>query len=161
KDLLLSEDDDRVYKRKLWMKSLCHDPTCLKQLRVNNRLLNGLCDVLQKDGGLVATKNVTIKEIVALFLHILGHDQKNSTIATTFVRSGETVSRQFHIVLQAVLKIGKLYLNHQRNELFHERDAERWKWFPNAVGALDGTFVGLTVSAVERSRYRNRKGMKR
>ncbi|KAL0334035.1 UNVERIFIED_CONTAM: hypothetical protein Sangu_1559700 [Sesamum angustifolium] len=66
--------------------------------------------------------------------------------------------RQFHTVLRAVLKVGKLYVKQQSDGIFHERDAERWKWFPNAMGALDGTFVELTVPAEERSRYRNRKG---
>ncbi|KAI3453553.1 hypothetical protein Pfo_010216 [Paulownia fortunei] len=139
--------------------SLCHDPTCLKQLQVNNRTFNKLCDILCDKGGLIVTKNVTLQEIMALFLHIVGHDQKNSTVTTTFVRSGETISKQFHTVLRAVLKIRKLYVKQQRNEISHIRDVERWRWFSNAVGALDGTFVELTVPAEDRSRYRNRKGV--
>ncbi|KAG8388049.1 hypothetical protein BUALT_Bualt02G0084800 [Buddleja alternifolia] len=139
------------------MRSLAHEPTCISQLRVNTKTFNKLCGILHDEGGLVATKNVTIEEIVALFLHILGHDQKNSNIKTTFVRSGETISRQFHTVLRAVLKIGKLFVKQQRDGIYLEKDAERWKWFSNAIGALDGMFVKLTVPAEVESKYRNRK----
>ncbi|GFQ05960.1 hypothetical protein PHJA_002740000 [Phtheirospermum japonicum] len=139
------------------MRSLSYGPTCLKQLRVTSRTFKNLCAVLRDKGGLVVTKNVTLEEIVALFLHILAHDQKNSTITATFVRSGETISRQFHNVLRAVLEIRKLYIKQEISELSQESE-ERWRWFPNAVGALDGTLVKLTVPAEDRSRYRNRKG---
>ncbi|KAL0332875.1 UNVERIFIED_CONTAM: hypothetical protein Scaly_2189000 [Sesamum calycinum] len=118
KDLSMSDNDERAYRRALWMRCLRKDPTCLKQLRVNARTFNRLCDVLCNEGGLVATKNVTVEEIVALFLHILGHDKKNSTITATFVRSSETVSRQFHTVLRAMLKVGKLLSNNKVMEYF-------------------------------------------
>ncbi|KAG8372731.1 hypothetical protein BUALT_Bualt12G0097300 [Buddleja alternifolia] len=158
KELSMNDNDKRAQDRAIWMRSLCHEPTCISQLRLNTKTFSKLCNILYDEGGLVATKNVTIQEIVALFLHILGHDQKNSTIKTTFVRSGKTISRQFHTVLRAVLKIGKLFVKQQRDGIYLERDAERWKWFPNAIGALDGTFVDLTVPAEVKSKYRNRKG---
>ncbi|KAL8484321.1 hypothetical protein ACS0TY_026849 [Phlomoides rotata] len=150
--------DERTHQRELWMRSLSHSPTCFKQLRVNIITFNGLCDLLCNEGELIASKNVTIQEIVALFLYILGHDQKNSTATTTFVRSGETISRQFHTVLHAVLRIGKLFLKQQCDQNYNQRDVKRWSWFPNAVGALDGTFFDLTVPVDIRSKYRNRMG---
>ncbi|GFP97874.1 hypothetical protein PHJA_001931500, partial [Phtheirospermum japonicum] len=116
-----------------------------------------LCAVLRDKGGLVVTKNVTLEEIASPFLHILAYDKKNSTITAIFVRSGGNISRQFHNVLRAVLKIRKLYIKQEISELSQESE-ERWRWFPNAVGALDGTLVKLTVLAEDRSRYKNRKG---
>ncbi|KAG8380780.1 hypothetical protein BUALT_Bualt06G0051600 [Buddleja alternifolia] len=157
KELSMNDNDKRAQDRAIWMRSLCHEPTCISQLRLNTKTFSKLCNILYDEGGLVATNNVTIQEIVALFLHILGHDQKNSTIKTIFVRSGETISRQFHTVLRAVLKIGKLLVKQQRDGIYLERDAERWKWFSNAIGALDGTFVDLTVPVEVKSKYRNRK----
>ncbi|KAL8519304.1 hypothetical protein ACS0TY_010300 [Phlomoides rotata] len=150
--------DERAHQRELWMRSLSHSPKCFKQLRVNIRTFNKLCGLLRNEGGLFASKHVTIQEIVALFLYILGHDQKNSTNTTMFVRSGETISRQFHTVLCAVLRIGKLFLKQQCDRTYNQRDVERWSWFPNAVVAFDGTFVDLKVPADVRSKYRNRKG---
>lgn len=87
-----------------------------------------LCRTLRDKGGLVATRYVTIKEIVALFLHILAHDLKNSTIKTISTRLGETISRQFHTVLRAVMKKNKDYIK-QHYPVLDERDVEKWKWF--------------------------------
>ncbi|KAL8517128.1 hypothetical protein ACS0TY_015374 [Phlomoides rotata] len=111
------------------MRSLSHSHTCFKQMRVNIRTFNRF-DLLRNEGGLVTSKNVTIQEIVALFLYILGHDQKNSTTTATFVRSGETINRQFHTVLRAVLRIEKLFLKQQCDQNYNQRDVERWSWFP-------------------------------
>ncbi|GER31124.1 RNA-binding protein, partial [Striga asiatica] len=81
------KNDVRAQRREIWMRSLCRDPTCFKQLRLNVHTFNKLCDVLQNEGGLVVSRNVTIKEIVAIFLHILAHDQKNSTTTSIFARN--------------------------------------------------------------------------
>ncbi|XP_054792120.1 protein ALP1-like [Prosopis cineraria] len=35
---------------------------------------------------------------------------------------------------------------------------ERWKWFKNCLGALDGTHIKLRVPSLDKARYRNRKG---
>ena len=59
---------------------------------------------------MTASKNVTINEIVALFLHILAHRTKYRWIKASFARSAETISRQFHLVLKAVMKIGKYFI---------------------------------------------------
>ncbi|XP_025678907.1 protein ALP1-like [Arachis hypogaea] len=34
----------------------------------------------------------------------------------------------------------------------------RWKWFKNCLGALDGTYIDVTVPEEDKSRYRTRKG---
>ena len=39
------------------------------------------------------------------FLHIIGHNVKNQSVSFFFHQSGETVSRHFHNVLSAILKL--------------------------------------------------------
>ncbi|CAN1153471.1 hypothetical protein LINPERPRIM_LOCUS14728, partial [Linum perenne] len=58
----------------------------------------------------------------------------NRTIKATFIHSGETISRHFRKVLKAVLLIG------------------------GSLGALDGTYIPLTVPTEDESRYQSRKG---
>ncbi|CAN1154521.1 hypothetical protein LINPERPRIM_LOCUS41164, partial [Linum perenne] len=116
-----------------------------------------LCGILKNKGGLVASKHVSISEIVALFLNILAHCVRNRTIKATFIHSGETISRHFHKVLKAVLLIGDDYIK-ERPQVLSSRDAEKWKWFQGSLGALDGTYILLTVSKEDESRYRSRKG---
>ncbi|KAA0056509.1 retrotransposon protein [Cucumis melo var. makuwa] len=43
--------------------------------------------------------------MVAMFLHVLAHDVKNRIIQREFVRSGETVSRHFNLILLAVVRL--------------------------------------------------------
>ena len=66
-----------------------------------------LCNISQINGGLKTTRYVTVKEIDAIFLHILAHDLKNRVVQGIIAHSGETVGRQFHIVFEVVLKLGK------------------------------------------------------
>jgi len=44
--------------------------------------------------------------MVAMFLHILPHDEKSRSMRTDYQRSQETISRHFNNVLGAVLKLG-------------------------------------------------------
>jgi hypothetical protein len=104
-----SEIEEKIFRRRFWMGSLTHETTCKEQLCINIHGLNKLCHILSDEGGLVATKNVTIREIVVLFLIILAHNLKNRTIKAMYAHSGKTISRQFHTVLQAVIKIGKIF----------------------------------------------------
>ncbi|KAL0008487.1 hypothetical protein SO802_009989, partial [Lithocarpus litseifolius] len=69
--------------------------------------------------------------------------------------TGKLLSRQFHFVLKAVLKIGNKYIKKDHAAL-HEGDY-RWKWFKRAFGPLDGTHVPLAFPIEDQGRYRNRK----
>ncbi|KAF8775152.1 hypothetical protein HU200_004549 [Digitaria exilis] len=86
------------------------DATCISQLRMDRRTFYTLCEMLGDIGGLKATRNMSIVEIVAQFLYTLAHHLKNRTIKEFFFRSGETVSRQFNSCLLAVLKLHHLLL---------------------------------------------------
>ncbi|XP_040361307.1 protein ALP1-like [Rosa chinensis] len=55
------------------------------------------------------------------------------------------------------MRISKEYLKLQ-SSIIGSAEREKWKWFENCLGALDGTHIPVTVSAEERPRYRNRKG---
>ncbi|KAH6786868.1 hypothetical protein C2S52_006420 [Perilla frutescens var. hirtella] len=113
--------------------------------------------MLETIGQLRATRNLTVDEQAAMFLYILAHHQKNRTMRTNFLRSGETISRYFNKVLNAVLKLQ----DHLLKAPFPFREDstdEKWKWFKNCIGALDGTYIKVKVSEIDNPRYRNRKG---
>ncbi|ONM62986.1 hypothetical protein ZEAMMB73_Zm00001d000186 [Zea mays] len=113
--------------------------------------------MLRDVGGLRGTRNTPLEEIVAAFLHTLAHHVKNRTIGGFFLRSGETVSRNFHACLLAVLKLHQLLL--KKPELIPEGCTDfRWKHFKSCLGALDGTHVKVTVPTKLKGRYRSRKG---
>ncbi|OVA18345.1 hypothetical protein BVC80_1835g784 [Macleaya cordata] len=56
--------------------------------------------------GLRPTRWVGVKEQVALFLIMVGHDTRVRHGAFEVIRSTETVHRHFHNVLRAILMLG-------------------------------------------------------
>ncbi|XP_057540777.1 uncharacterized protein LOC130818632 [Amaranthus tricolor] len=100
-------------------------------------------------GGLNGTRNMSLEEIVAMFLYTLAHHLKNRTIRSHFFRSGESVSRNFHRCLLAVLK---LHTHLLKKPTPITEDCE------NCLGALDGTHISVHVPSEDRARYRTRKG---
>ena len=118
------------YTKREYIRRLVHskDTICKSELRMNRRAFYKLCEMLKNIGGLKPTRNMQVDEQVGLFLHILSHHQKNRTVLTNFQRSGETVSRCFHKVLNATM--------HLQGHLFKKPKPipancidERWKWF--------------------------------
>ncbi|KMS95737.1 hypothetical protein BVRB_005390 [Beta vulgaris subsp. vulgaris] len=148
---------ERAQTRATWMNALRNNRICREQLRLDIRCFEKLCHTLQSKGDLMTTRNVTIKEIVALFLHVLAHDLKNRTMHALFAHSRETISRQFHVVLRSMPKIGKYYIKPVDQGISYDRD-NKWKWFEGVLGALDRTHIDMTVPIEDRARYRDRKG---
>ncbi|KAG8498679.1 hypothetical protein CXB51_005065 [Gossypium anomalum] len=113
-----------------------------------------LCTVAR---GLKSSRNMLIDEQVAMFLHIISHHLKNRVIKHHFNRSGETVSRSFHNVLNAVIRLQDVLFKKAEPITANSTDP-RWKWFKNCLGALDGTHIKIRVPTIDKPRYRTRKG---
>ncbi|KAL7604732.1 uncharacterized protein LOC111885647 [Lactuca sativa] len=107
-------------------------------------------------GKLQAFRYLQIDEQVARFLYILAHHVKNRVAKFQFRRSGETISKHFNNVVNAIIGLEK--------ELFKKPEPvsetstdERWKWFKRCLGAIDGTHIIVHVPEKDKPRYRNRK----
>ena len=79
---------------------VCRQSTCM-----DRRTFIILCHFLKTVAGLSSTEIVDVEEMVAMFLHVLAHDVKNRIIQREFVRSRETVSRHFNLVMLAMLQL--------------------------------------------------------
>ncbi|KAF7808351.1 protein ALP1-like [Senna tora] len=132
------------------------DTSCFNQLRMYGGTFDRLCGMLETIGGLKPTKNMLVDEQVAIFVHI-AHHVKNRVIQFQFGRSGETISRHFHMQLNAMMHLEETLLKTPEPVPDDSTD-ERWKWFKGCLGALDGTHIKMTVPAKDQPRYRNRKG---
>ena len=75
---------------------------CQEQFRMEKHVFIKLCDRLGSYG-LTSTKGVRLEEAVGMFLLTLGHGVGNRIIQEQFQHSGETVSRQFGIVLKKMI----------------------------------------------------------
>ncbi|KAL4014211.1 hypothetical protein IC575_026408 [Cucumis melo] len=119
------------------------DFVCRQSTRMDRRTFAILCHLLRNVAGLSSTEIVDVEEMVAMFLHVLAHDVKNRVIQREFVRSCETVSRHFNIVLLAVLRLYEELIKRP---------------VPNCLGVLDGMYIKVNVPAGDRPTFRTRKG---
>ncbi|KAG8483404.1 hypothetical protein CXB51_022245 [Gossypium anomalum] len=108
-------------------------------------------------GELKSSRNMLVDEQVAMFLHIISHHLKNRVIKNHFNKSGETVSRSFHNVLNAVIRLQDVLFKKAEPITDNSTDL-RWKWFKNCLGTLDGTYIKIRVPTIDKPRYRTRKG---
>ncbi|KAF6140499.1 hypothetical protein GIB67_031142 [Kingdonia uniflora] len=78
------------------------------------------------------------------------------------MRSLETISKYFHVVLKYVLRLGKDLIKHATPDLSLANINNHHAWantyFKDCVGAVDGTFIPTTVPLEDQPKYRTRKG---
>ena len=104
-----------------------------------------------------------VEEMVAMFLSIVGHGIGNKMIQERFQHSGEIVSRHFHKVSVAYLKLSFTYIKPQdtRACIIHaiiRNNQWYWPFFKNAIGAIDGTHIPCVVSPTKQAKFIGRKG---
>ncbi|XP_028101874.1 uncharacterized protein LOC114301155 [Camellia sinensis] len=115
-----------------------------------------LC-TLVRSVGLSDSKYVLLEEKVAKFLNVIAHDYKNHNIKFNFKQSGQRVSQYFNNVLKAILRLQGVLLKTLEPITINCTD-DRWRCFQNCLGALYGTYVRVCVPAIDKPRYRTRKG---
>ncbi|XP_057791212.1 protein ANTAGONIST OF LIKE HETEROCHROMATIN PROTEIN 1-like [Salvia miltiorrhiza] len=134
-----------------------NDYDCVLNLRMDRNTFGRLCELLRQLGGLRNSRFVTVEEQVSMFLSVLAHHKKNRVVKFDFWRSGQTVSHYIHVVLKAILRLHVILLV-KPTAVADDSNDTRWKWFKGCLGALDGTYINVTVPNCDKARYRTRKG---
>jgi len=123
-----------------------NDLECIAMLRMKRVPFFSLCNLLRSRGLVPETVGCPVEEQVAMFIHVVGHNQRFRVVHQSFKRSIETVSRIFHQVLYA---IGEL-----RNDLMkppstvtHPKIMGSHRWFP-FLKVLSYLCVSHTCSSV-------------
>ena len=153
-----SDEDLRYVHRKYLLKEMYNgsEVTCYDELHLTRRNFHDLCTMLRMKCGLKDSVYVTVEEKVAMFLLVVGHGIKMRVLRGTHKRSLETISRHFSNVLTAILSLTGEFIK-LPDPSIEPLDDYKWKWFGNALGALDGCHVDVSVVAADEGRYRNRK----
>ncbi|CAN1316278.1 hypothetical protein LINPERPRIM_LOCUS30013 [Linum perenne] len=92
-----------------------------------------------------------------MFLYTIAHNEKNRQLSEYLCRSGETISRNIHKVLRAMLKLNHILLKKPEPIPDNSNDV-KWRHFKNCLGALDGSHINVRVPLDMQTRYRDRKG---
>jgi hypothetical protein len=148
-----------------WVEELLHghDGRFYDQMGVHKHVFKHLVEELWQKTDLDDSKNVTIEEQVAIFLHAAVTGQSNRKLQERFQRSGDTISRcayqswkiyfvlmlsrTIHRVLHA-LTSEQFYRAYVRLPTLHTPLAEEirsdkkfFPYFKDCLGALDGTHI--------------------
>ncbi|KAH6826541.1 hypothetical protein C2S53_017312 [Perilla frutescens var. hirtella] len=155
----IKSKEEKQIDRMKWVFTLTKksDAICISELRMDRRTFAILCEMARDVGGLKATRNSSLEEIMAIFLYVLAHHKKSRTVSLLFHHSRETVSRQFNLCLRAILQLHTILLK-KPEPILDDCQEDRWKPFKGCLGALDGTFIQVTPPKEEKQRYRTRKG---
>ncbi|KAJ8770663.1 hypothetical protein K2173_021310 [Erythroxylum novogranatense] len=169
-NLLASEASLSSYRLKFrnYVRQIVHDndESCISMVRIYRQAFFKLCKMLESIGGLKSTQNMLIDEQVAIFLHIISHHVKNRVIRNNFRRSGETTSRRFHNVLNAMMRLQD-HLFRKPEPIPANSSDHRWMWFKvdnhpitfiRKYSALDGTHIRINMSIKDKLRFQTRKG---
>lgn len=80
---------------------------CIDQIRMSPLAFFEFCKILAENNLIRETINMSIREQVLIFLHIIGHNVRFRVVGGRFYRSTESVHRYFRLVLRGVLRLYK------------------------------------------------------
>ncbi|KAK9167730.1 hypothetical protein Scep_002921 [Stephania cephalantha] len=134
---------------------------CREMLRMDKKVFFKLCDILRKKDLLHDTSGVKIEEQVAIFLNIIGHNERNRVIQERFQHSGETISRHFNNALKAIKSLSREILQPPDPATPSEvlTSSRFYPYFKDCIGAMDGMSIPANVPAKDQARFRNRNGV--
>ncbi|WVZ96112.1 hypothetical protein U9M48_041791, partial [Paspalum notatum var. saurae] len=151
---------DAERKRNLDKIYNCNDVECVNMLRMRRAPFFHLCNLLRERNLLRDSIHSIVEEQVAMFLYVVGHNQRFKVIHQNWRRSVETVSRYFKEVLYA---IGELRQEMIKAPACDEtpikiRNSARWyPYFKDCIGAIDETHIHARLPAAMQSAFRGRK----
>ncbi len=130
-------------------------------LRMKLDVFQFLCSELENEGGLTASRSVSVEEEVTMFLLTVARSASNRDVQDRFQHSGDTVSRYFHAVLNAINRLVPKYIklaSAVEIPTTITSNPKFYNFFDDCIGALDGTHIAAKVSEKEAAAFRNRKG---
>ncbi|KAK4752557.1 hypothetical protein SAY87_021355 [Trapa incisa] len=134
--------------------------TCLENFRMDKHVFYKLCDILRARGSLQHTNRIKIEEQLAIFLYIVGHNIRTRAVQESFRYSGETISRHFNNVLNAIMVISLDFFEPPGPEVPREimEDSRLYPYFKDCVGVVDCMHIPVMVGIDEQGPFRNKNG---
>ena len=132
---------------------------CYDMMRLSQEAFVLLCNHFTQRNWLQHSRTISIEEKMAIFLHVIGHNERFRAVKARFQHSIQTIHQCFHEVLIAMMCFAReiivpTYSSPIRNT--SERHRQLKYIFPGAIGALDGTLVHAVVPVDQQNLYRGR-----
>ncbi|KAL2892396.1 putative nuclease HARBI1 [Bienertia sinuspersici] len=140
-----------------------HEKRCFNMFRMTQTTFRKLVIDLESKHGLHPSERTSTLEKVGIFMFILCSGASNGEAQERFQHSGETISRIFKEVLDAMDGLLKDLLR-PRDPDFKEvpshiaNDSRYMSHFKDCIGAIDGTHIDVIIPEEDQLRYRGRKG---
>lgn len=133
---------------------------CLDSVRMDKHVFYKLCDILQAKGLLRHTNRIKIEEQLGIFMFITGHNLRTRAIQELFRYSGETISRHFNNVLNAIIAISLEFFQPPGSDIPPKirEDPRFYPYFKDCVGVVDGMHIPVMVGVDEQGPFRNKIG---
>ena len=138
-----------------------HDGRIQEVLRMKLKLFKVLCAVMRKNGLLQDSKNISVEEAVAMFLHVVGRGTSFRDVEERYQHSGTTVFRYFQAVVTALLALVPTYIKLPSSSeipVAISSSMKNYPFFKDCIGVVDGTHIAAKVLQEETVSFRNRKG---
>lgn len=132
----------------------------MENFRMDKHVFYKLCDIFQTRGLLKHTSRIKIEEQLAIFMFIVGHNLRTRAVQELFKYSGETISRHFNNVLNAIITISLEFFKPPGSEIPPEirEDPRFYPYFKDCVGAVSGIHFPVIVGVDEQGPFRNKNG---
>ncbi|XP_074343001.1 uncharacterized protein LOC141680774 [Apium graveolens] len=133
---------------------------CQEMMRLSRVAYIQLCDLFKHRSWVEDSRNATIEEKIAIFLHVISHNDRFIKVKNRFQHSTETLHRYFHEVLNGMMEFAKEVIvptPYDQNTSRSKRQKKLLKIFSGAIGALDGTLIHAIVPPSQQAHYRGRE----
>ena len=124
---MLARDQERIANLNYIYN--CNDVEATQMLRMRRAPFYALVKTFRERGLLVDSIHTSVEEQVAIFLHVVGHNQRFRVIHNTFRRSMETISQYFQLVLYAVGELRGEMIKPPSNNT-PPKIKNSYRWFP-------------------------------
>ncbi|XP_021716490.1 putative nuclease HARBI1 isoform X1 [Chenopodium quinoa] len=132
-------------------------------LRMEPHVFYSLAKLLMDKYGLKSTRTMSAEEALGIFVYLCAQFQSNRNMKNRFKHSGETISRKFNEVLEAMIRFSKDIVrpsdpNFKEVPTKIRNNYKYWPHFKDCIGAIDGTHIPCVVSEEDEIPYIGRKG---
>ena len=112
-----------------YINSILHgsERHCVSQIGMKPIAFHQLCDILTQGEHIWLIVNMSVREQVLIFLHIIGHNVRFRGIGSRFHRSTEIVHRYFTVILRGILKLYRALIRLPSKDTLREiRDSRKF-----------------------------------